>query len=153
MVARARYTVLQSWFVGALALGGCAYQPDSFAHARQPFDGVQVTIDCLDLSVGHESYPSATSNVVAYWFGNRCDSPVVVDLASARVVGMASDGSAIDLQAFDPMREIRTLLLDARAVGHEAIDYPSSLLLKSVCVDAATIAHVQTTQWVCVDNL
>jgi hypothetical protein len=152
MVARARYTVLQSWFVGALALGGCAYQPDSFAHARQPFDGVQVTIDCLDLSVGHESYPSATSNVVAYWFGNRCDSPVVVDLASARVVGMASDGSAIDLQAFDPMREIRTLLLDARAVGHEAIDYPSSLLLKSVCVDAATIAHVQTTQWVCVDN-
>ena len=152
MVARARYTIFQSWFVGALALGGCAYQPDSFTHARQSFDGVQLTIDCLDLSVGHENYPSATSNVVAYWFGNRCDTPVVVDLASARVVGMASDGSAIDLHAFDPMREIRSLLLDARAVGREAIDYPSAFALHSVCVDAATIAHVQPTRWVCVDN-
>ena len=152
MVARARYTSFQSWFVGALALGGCAYQPDSFAHARQTFDGVQLTIDCLDLSVRHDPYPSATSNVVAYWFGNRCDTPVVVDLASARVVGMATDGSAIDLSAFDPMREIRSLLLDARAVGHESIDYPSALMLNSVCVDAATIAHVQPTRWVCVDN-
>jgi hypothetical protein len=152
MVARAHYTVFQSWFVGALALGGCAYQPDSVAHARQSFDGVQMTIDCLDLSVRRESYPSTTSNVVAYWFGNRCNTPVVVDLASARVVGMATDGSAIDLQAFDPMREIRSLLLDARAVGHEAIDYPSALALNALCVDAATIAHVQPTRWVCVDN-
>jgi len=152
MVARAHYKVFQSWFVGALALGGCAYQPDSFAHAHQPFDGVQLTIDCLDLSVGRGTYPSATSNVVAYWFGNRCDTPVVVDLASARVVGMATDGSAIDLQAFDPLRELRLLRLDARAVGHESIDYPSALALSSVCVDAATIAHVQPTRWVCVDN-
>jgi hypothetical protein len=152
MVARAHYKVFQSWFVGALALGGCAYQPDSFVHARQPFDGVQLTIDCLDLSVGRGTYPSATSNVVAYWFGNRCDTPVVVDLASARVVGMATDGSAIDLQAFDPLRELRLLRLDARAVGHESIDYPSALALSSVCVDAATIAHVQPTRWVCVDN-
>lgn len=152
MVARAHYKVFQSWFVGALALGGCAYQPDSFAHAHQPFDGVQVTIDCLDLSVARGTYPSETSNVVAYWFGNRCDEPVVVDLASARVLGMATDGSAIDLIAFDPLREIRALRLDARAVGHESIDYPSALALNALCVDAATIAHVQPTRWVCVEN-
>ena len=59
---------------------------------------------------------------------------------------------AIDLHAFDPMRELRVLRLDARAVGHEAIDYPSAMALNSVCVDAATIAHVQPTRWVCVEN-
>lgn len=152
MVARAHFVFSQSWFVGALALGGCAYQPDSFSHARQPFDGVQVTIDCLDLAVKHEPYANTSSNVVSYWFGNRCDFPVVVDLASARVLGMATDGSAIDLHAFDPLREIRVLRLDARAVGREAIDYPSATALNTVCVDAATIAHVQPTRWVCVDN-
>lgn len=152
MVARAHFTIAQSWFVGALALGGCAYQPDSFAHASQPFDGVRVTVDCLDLTVRRAPYPLATSNVLAYWFGNRCDDPVVVDLASARVFGMNADGSGFDLHAFDPMHELRVLMLDSRAVGRESIDYPSVSTLDRVCIDIATIAHVQPTRWVCVDN-
>lgn len=152
MVARAHFVMSRSWFVGALTLGGCAYQPDSFTHARQPFAGVKVTVDCLDLAVGREPYPLSTSNVLTYWFGNRCDEPVVVDLASARVFGMTRDGEGFDLRAFDPMRELRVLMLDARASGHESIDYPSASTLDRVCVDIASVAHVPPTRWVCVDN-
>jgi hypothetical protein len=152
MVVGARFKVLQRWFVGALALGGCAYQPDSFSQVRQPFDGVYVTVSCLDLAIRQRTGPDTTSNVVEYRFGNRCDDPVVVDLASAHVYGSTSEGTAMNLFAFDPFDELRELRLDARGVGHESIDYPSDETLEHVCIDAASIAHVYPPRWVCFHN-
>src|SRR4051812_17985694 len=101
MLVSARFQSSQLWFVGALAISGCAYQPGSFSHASPSVKGVEVTVDCLDIALDHEDYPRATSNVVAYSFANRCDDPVVVDLAAARVYGTTRDGTAVDLQAFD----------------------------------------------------
>jgi len=87
--------------------------------------------------------------VIAYEFGNRCDKPVVVDLAAARVYGQTHEGDEIKLYAFDPLREIRSMLIDARASGREAIEYPSASKFERVCLDAAAIAHSTPSQWIC----
>jgi hypothetical protein len=148
---RARFTALRHCLVGALTLGGCAYQPDSFSHSPPPYDGVYVTVRCLDLAIRQRADPAPTSNVVEYRFGNRCDAPVILDLAAARVYG-EKDGTATDLMPFDPFHELRELQLDARAVGEELIDYPSGDALDDVCVDAASIAHVYPPRWICFHN-
>lgn len=138
--------------LGSLALGGCAYQADSFSYAREPFSGVYMTVDCLDVAIDHQSRHAASKNVITYAFGNRCDDPVVVDLASVRVYGRASDGTELQLFAFDPDHEIRVMQIDGRAVGREAIEYPSDQTLKSMCVDAGSIAHSPVPRWVCFEH-
>lgn len=132
--------------VASLALASCAYQPDSFSYASTPFRGYYV--NCLDLAIDHRRQPN-DSDVIAYEFGNRCDAPLIVDLAAARVYGQTRDGSEIELFAFDPLSEIRTLRLDGRAHGREAVEYPSAQKLESVCVDAASIAHAAPPRWIC----
>lgn len=138
--------------LGSLALGGCAYQADSFSYAREPFRGVYMTVDCLDLAIAHDARRSTSKNVITYAFGNRCDDPVVVDLASVRVYGRANDGTELQLFAFDPDHEIRMMQIDGRAVGREAIEYPSDQTLKSMCVDAGAIAHSPVPRWVCFEH-
>jgi hypothetical protein len=138
--------------LGSLALGGCAYQADSFSYAREPFSGVYMTVDCLDLAIDRQSRQAASKNVITYAFGNRCNDPVVVDLASVRVFGRADDGTEMQLFAFDPANEIRALRIDGRAVGREAIEYPSKGTLKSLCVDAGSIARSSVPRWVCFDD-
>jgi hypothetical protein len=151
MVAGARNPIALPFFVGALALGGCAYQPDSFSYVRQPFNGVFVSVDCLDLAIAKRKN-STEGNVLEYQFGNRCDEPAVVDLAFARVYGTTTDGSSMDLYAFDPFHELKALRLDARSVGREAIDYPSQGTIDHVCIDAASIAHTYPPRWVCFNS-
>lgn len=143
-----RGSLLCPLVIGSLALGGCAYQPDSFSYAHEPFKGVYVSVGCLDLAIAHRKRPNM-SDVLRYEFGNRCDDPVVVDLASARVFGHTPEGSAIELFAFDPLREIRQMRLDGRAVGRESIEYPSGRPLARLCVDAASIAHASPPRWIC----
>jgi hypothetical protein len=136
----------------SLVLGGCAYQPDSFSYAHEPFNGVRVTVDCLDMAIQHQRDRADASNVVSYAFGNRCDEPVLVDLAAARVVGHATDGTDMALFAFDPFHEIRSMRIDGRAVGHEAIEYPSNRTLERMCIDTAPIAHAVQPVWVCFND-
>lgn len=143
----ARVAPLQRLLVGSLVVAGCAYQPDTFSYAREPFKGVYLSVQCLDLAISHRR--ESAHDVIAYQFGNRCDQPALVDLAAAHVTGDTGDGDVIDLYAFDPMREVRALLLDARAVGREAIEYPSGTPLQNVCVDAASVAHVTPPSWIC----
>jgi hypothetical protein len=135
--------------LAGLGAGGCAYQADSFRSTRESFDGVRVTVSCLDVAIARPQSDVATSNVVKYSFGNRCDDPVVVDLAAARVYGRAGDGTESTLYAYDPFHEIRMMRLDARAIGHETIDYPSGGMLERMCIDAASISHASVPQWVC----
>lgn len=140
--------VLGSIVIGSLAASGCAYQADSFSYAQERFKGVYVNVNCLDLAIDLRKL-SNRSDVIAYEFGNRCDDPVVVDLAAARVYGRTREGSDIQLFAFDPLREIRLMRLDGRAVGREAIEYPSGQPLARLCIDAASIAHASPPRWVC----
>jgi hypothetical protein len=152
MVINARYGSIPHWFVGALALSACAYQPDSFSHVRQPFEGAYVTVNCLDVALKQRKVAQPTRNIIEYHFANRCDEPAVVDLAAARVYGRTSDGAASKLFAFDPFHELRELRIDARAAGQEAIEYPSGEAIAYLCVDAAPIAHAGPSRWLCFDN-
>lgn len=152
MVVNARFGLISHCCVGALALGACAYQPDSFNHVRQPFEGAYVTVQCLDIALQHRPRSAQLRNVIEYHFGNRCNEPAIVDLAAAPVYGRTSDGSTSKLFAFDPFHELRLLEIDARAVGQEAIEYPSSEVLTSLCIDAAAIAHAAPPRWLCFDN-
>jgi hypothetical protein len=135
--------------LGSLVLVGCAYQPDSFSYARESFTGVYVTVDCLDLAIDHEKQVAKSRNVITYAFGNRCDEPVVVDLAAVKVLGHTGDGTEMPLYAFDPEHEIRTMRIDARAVGKEAIEYPSKGSLANMCIDVGSIARSNVPRWVC----
>ncbi len=140
--------VLGSVVLGSLAVAGCAYQADSFTYAHEPFKGVYVNVNCLDIAIEHRKRPN-WSDVISYEFGNRCDDPVVVDLAAAKVYGRTREGSEMQLFAFDPLREIRLMRLDGRAVGREAIEYPSNRPLARLCIDAASIAHASPPRWIC----
>jgi len=135
--------------LSSLLLGGCAYQADSFSYSSESFRGVYVTVECLDLAIERRPDVRHGSDVIAYQFGNRCDEPTVVDLASVRVYGRAADGAQIELVAYDPNREIRPSRIDGRAVGREAIAYTSTVAVRDICVDAASIAHTAPPRWLC----
>src|SRR5688572_30647448 len=134
--------------LGSLVLGGCPYQADSFSHLREPFPGVYVSVKCLDIAINRKEH-RGDRDVISYQFGNRCDQPAVVDLASAKVYGHPDAGEPILLRAYDPLREIRPMLLDARSVGRESIEYPSGATFQRVCIDAASIARATPARWIC----
>jgi hypothetical protein len=134
----------------AAGLAGCAYQPGSFQSMTEPLAGQRATIGCLDVAVDRRPDLPDGRVVLAYAFGNRCDHPTVVDLASVAMVGRGDDGRELRLVAFDPRREMRPLELDSCAVGRELIAYRSADRVHAVCVDTASIAHAPATHWVCV---
>jgi hypothetical protein len=129
-------------------LAACAYQPGSFHSVTRPFSGQQATIDCLDLSV-ERRVDRQTEAVLGFSFGNRCDHPVLVDLASVAVVGRTREGRELQLIAYDPLHEVRAIWLDGRAVGSEALAYPTDAPLGEICVDAASIIHAPASHWLC----
>jgi hypothetical protein len=135
-----------------LVLAGCAYQPGSFHSVMQEFPGQQATIDCLDLAVERRPDLPNHSGVVRFAFGNRCDHPVIVDLASAAIVGRTEDGQEIPLTAYDPRHEIQLMRIDGRAVGRETLAFPADTTINEICIDAATIAHGSSAQWMCLDS-
>lgn len=136
--------------VAACALFGCAYEPSSFSFMNHS-TGARATIGCLDLAISPRAPTSpARHTVLAYEFGNRCDVPVVVDLAAMSVVGRTAEGQTFTLSPYDPAREIRAALLDGRSYGTEQIAYPSQSALVDVCVDAAAIARRGPPRWLCV---
>jgi hypothetical protein len=139
------------FFIGSLVLTSCAYKPDSFEVASVPFSGFYLSVDCLDLAIDHRKHTN-DNDVIAYEFGNRCDKPVVVDFAAARVYGQTYEGEGIALYAYDPLQEIRVMRIDAHATGREALEYPSGRNFERVCVDAAAIAHATPSRWVCFAN-
>lgn len=134
--------------LGACVVGGCAYHADSFTYSRDTFRGTYVTVDCLDLAIDRVFDDATGHPVLVYEFGNRCDDPAIVDLASARVFGHTIDGIPIQLVAYDPRGEIRPMRLDARAHGREAIAYPSSEAV-GLCIDAASVTHTTPPRWLC----
>jgi hypothetical protein len=132
-----------------LLLAGCAYQAGSFDSMLRSFGGERATIGCLDLTVERRHELPGGGAIVVYSFGNRCDHPTLVDLASVAVVARTADGQQRELTAYDPRHEIESLLLDGRAVGGEAIAYPADATLDAICVDAGSIAHSAIARWLC----
>ncbi|NVB82978.1 MAG: hypothetical protein HOV81_31660 [Kofleriaceae bacterium] len=134
----------------SIALIGCAYRPGSFSHPRQGFLGQRTTVGCLDLSVERRPDLTGGGTVLAYEFGNRCDHATTVDLASVVVVGRTYDGAERRLSPYDPRAEIRSLSIDGRTAGREAIAYPDATAhFAEVCVDAASLADQTPARWLC----
>jgi hypothetical protein len=136
----------------SVALTACAYSPGSFRHFRHDFPGQRTTVGCLDLAIERRPDLTTGGTVIAYEFGNRCDHPAVVDLAAVDVVGRTFAGDEVKLAPFDPERELRALAIDGRAAGQEAIAYPSDTALAEVCINAATVTHQGSPQWLCFGN-
>ena len=133
------------------ALAGCAYQAGTLA-AVEP--GRSLTVGCLDLAVDRRADLPDGEVVVAYAFGNRCDSAAVVDLSAVTVIGRAENGDQIVLTAYDPDLELEPLRVDGRATGREAIAYsaPDGTRVVDVCVDAASVAGTTPAAWLCFSN-
>ena len=132
---------------------GCVtYRPGAFAHGMTVFVGERATIGCLDIAIQRRD-DHDKSAVLAYKFGNRCEYPTTVNLASVRVIGRDAAGGEHVLRPFDPRYQLRPLPLDARLSGGEAIAYvvddEVGIELVQVCVDAGSIVDGQAARWMC----
>ena len=132
--------------VAGVLLAGCAYQASTFQSGEQRFEGRKTTVGCLDLAMARRADIEDRA-VVAYAFGNRCEEPAIVDLASASVLGRHGD-KAVALTPFDPLHEIVPMELDGRGVGGEAIAYTGEIP-QDICIDPGSIAHSGPSTWLC----
>lgn len=80
-------------------------------------------VGCLDLAVESREDTEAQGPVVRYVFGNRCDTPVVVDLATIKATVRYRDGRESRMAVFDPHGVIRPGVLEAHARGWEVLEY------------------------------
>ncbi|MCX5747073.1 MAG: hypothetical protein NT062_31770 [Proteobacteria bacterium] len=138
--------------VGLTLLGACSYTPGSFVAPGHTFPGMHATAGCLDLAVERRRDHEGAA-IVAYEFANRCDAPAIVDLAYARVTGRTARGDEVTLVPYDPNHELRSLRLDARSIGREALAYHAEggedAPILAVCVDLATVAHATGAKVLC----
>lgn len=110
--------------IAVAAAAGCGgYHAGSFAGVTGEFTGERRTVGCLDLAVAPVDDAAAEGPVAAITFANRCEAAVVVDLPSIRATGRGLDGREVAMGVFDPDREIRAGLLEARTVGRELIEF------------------------------
>jgi hypothetical protein len=139
--------------VGAAGLSACAYHPGSFTDWSKPFQGERATVGCLDFAVDRRG-DYEESAVFEYSFGNRCNQPVTLDLASIAVWASTASGEQVRLYPYDPAMEVRALPIEGRLFGHEVLSYPLPQPATRVCVDVSTIAppHTEPSQWMCFDS-
>ncbi|MGE0868573.1 MAG: hypothetical protein AB7P03_08425 [Kofleriaceae bacterium] len=134
---------------------GCAYQPGSFVASGQPFVGMHMTVECLDVAIDRRD-DIAQSPVLAFEFGNRCDRPATVDFASVVVIGRGADGHEHRLTPYDPGHEIAALAVDGRRWGTEVIAYRGPDVrsqIDQVCVDVASLTQQAPARWLCVGSV
>jgi hypothetical protein len=138
---------------GAAALSACAYHPGSFREPGKYFQGERATVGCLDFAVDRRG-DYEESAVFEYSFGNRCNQPVTLDLASLAVWATAESGEQFQLYPYDPKSEVRALPIEGRLFGHEVIAYPLPQPATRVCINVATISppHEEPAQWMCFDK-
>lgn len=135
----------------ALAIAACAYKPGSYQYPSRDFVGQRTAVGCLDIAVDRRT-DLGSAAVLGYTFGNRCDHPVVIDLAWVNVIGRTATGAEVTLVPYDPKGELRVLRLDGRQAGSEAISYPAPEALGQLCVDVASLAQTRPAQWLCFGN-
>ena len=120
----------------------------------QPARGAtRLEIGCVDFAVSQRVVDDAEGGLaVQYEFGNRCEQPQVIDLATVHVVGRTADQREIPLHAYDPDSELTPLKLDGKSWGTEAILYRDELgaHVRQVCVDVASVVHADEARWVCI---
>jgi hypothetical protein len=136
----------------SLLLSACSYHPGSFRDWTGTWPQTHTTTACLDVALARRDRSDTADSVIAYRIGNRCDQPVVVDLASVRAVGRDAQGNERALVAFDPRHELRPLALNALWSGKAEIAYDGGgAMLESVCLDLSRIEpdRVGDGRWMC----
>lgn len=143
----------------ALLFTGCSYRAGSFGwfeFVQLTYPAGRVTAGCLDIGVGAHVASRDYAPVVMYAFGNRCDTPVEVDLRGVRAWGVVATGEQISLVAHDPSREIRPRRIAAFWAGSAAIKYLAEQrgiksVFVEVCVELAWIVPELTNFSRCFD--
>jgi hypothetical protein len=143
-------------FAGALVAlmlsGGCAYS--RLPVSPQAEATVWHQFDCLDLAASFRSHPDFDSRhlVMAVWFGNRCTTPVPMDLSAISVVAHMASGETVRLGLDDPRHQIRPLHLEASGHDGEAILLTPARRSGSrdeiveICVDLHAVGSTQSQQ-------
>jgi hypothetical protein len=91
----------------------------------------------------------AEGPVVRYVFGNRCDAPVVVDLAAIKATVRYRDGHEARMAVFDPQSVIKPGVLEAHTRGWEVLEYqptdPADLgaVAEVLCLDLSRVDRDQ----------
>ncbi len=101
------------------------------------------TVGCIDVAVVPVRDSAAVGPVAGFTFANRCDAAVRVNLGAIRAVGEYYAGARQPMALFDPNREVRPGMLEARAIAREVLEYqlpsaPGSLPAR-LCLDLAGI--------------
>lgn len=122
---------------------GCGYRAGSLIRVG-PHGHVAnlLRIGCLDVAVVPVIDSAARGPVAGFSFANRCDRSVVVDLRAVRATAISASGRRVPLQVYDPDRQIRRTVLDARARGHENLEYtmpPEIPPPKRLCLDLSRL--------------
>jgi hypothetical protein len=130
---------MRSIAVLAAALGACGYQAGSFQHPTADFEGTRVTVGCIDAAVAPYADPHVFGPAAIFTVGNRCDAAVLVDLAVPATANLL-DGRASPLVLRDPRDEVEPVLLEARTIGREHLEYIAPAKpAREVCFDLAGI--------------
>jgi hypothetical protein len=91
----------------------------------------------------------AEGPVVRYVFGNRCDAPVVVDLAAIKATVRYRDGHETQMRVFDPQGVIKPGVLEAHARGWEVLEYQPAdaadlaAVIEVLCLDLSRVDRDQ----------
>lgn len=123
----------------AAALGACGYQAGSFQHPTADFEGSRVTVGCIDAAVTPYTDPHVFGPAASFTVANRCDAAVLVDLAVPATAALL-DGSMTPLVLRDPRDQVHPVLLEARTVGQEHLEYIAPAKpAREVCFDLAGV--------------
>lgn len=91
----------------------------------------------------------AEGPVVRYVFGNRCDAPVVVDLAAIKATVRYRDGHESRMAVFDPRGVIKPGVLEAHTRGWEVLEYQpidpadEGAIAEVLCLDLSRVDRDQ----------
>ncbi|HEX4454814.1 MAG TPA: transglutaminase domain-containing protein [Kofleriaceae bacterium] len=135
----------------AIVITGCAYYQGSFRDGRDPFVGRRISLECVDVAVAPTQDASAQGEVLAFTFGNHCETSVWIDFSKVAAVGRYADGTR-KLHAYDPKHELRALRIDAGDIAREEIAYlaDDGSTPTAACVDVDSMQSEHAPEhWLC----
>ena len=130
----------------------CAYAPGSFSSRPSSFPGTRATVGCLDVAASLTGGTVQRGPVIQYTVGNRCDRVTIVDFSAVRARSSAGPTLGPTMMPFDPQRELRPLMMEARSVISEQIEYrhTAPAVGHALCVDVAGLNGSSAGErWLC----
>jgi hypothetical protein len=137
-------------------LGGCGapYEVGSFTDYGRVEEPRMRAFECIDVRLQPRGDGAVGPGWVAidYELGNRCLSPVEVDLTAVTVFA-EGEGGVTPMALHDPRDEVVVATLDGRRYAAEALAYENGLPahgeLARVCVDLSGLAPGDRVSPVC----